>query len=306
MRRISLSAVLVLLLCAILGTAPAEKADGSLTGWYENEWNYMSDAMDISQGIPGNATGVLGKIQRSGVLRVGVNPDCAPRVFPDPAQADGLGGADLTLARRIAERMGVQLKLVRLEETQILPALTENHCDLTISAVAFTPGRALAYTMSNGYDEPVTAPSIGILIREDSGISGLGDLTGKVLIAERNSVMEAYAAKHIPDYLEFRRASSVQTVYESVRQGKADAAIVSLTRAENYLKNNPGSGLQLAEGLTFTPDREYLGSRVAARKGETQLIAFVNGVIAETNRDGSYEAWLTEATARAGELGLMP
>ena len=106
------------------------------------------------------------------------------------------------------------------------------------------------------------------------------------------------------NYREFRRVSSVQTVYEAVRQGKADVGIVDLETAQTYIRNNQGSGLILAEGLYYVPEEQYLGNRVIAKKGELQLIYFVNGVIDEILESGTYEKWIEAAQERADELGL--
>ena len=46
--------------------------------------------------------------------------------------------------------MGVRLEVIPLESTQILLAVSEDHSDLTISGVTFTPGRAITYTLSKG------------------------------------------------------------------------------------------------------------------------------------------------------------
>ena len=105
-------------------------------------------------------------------------------------------------------------------------------------------------------------------------------------------------------YKEFRRISAVQTVYDAVRQGRADAGVVDIETAKNYIRNNPDSGLCLAEGLTFSLDEEYRGDRIAAKKGETMLLYFVNGVIDEVLKDGTYMQWFEEARKRADELGL--
>ena len=112
--------------------------------YVENEWNYVDGSMDAKHGIPENATGVLERIRRKGVLRVATEPYYAPQEFIDP---DLLGqnrfiGADMELARLIAKRMGVELQIVPMEFTQVLPALTDNQVDLTISTISFTSGRA--------------------------------------------------------------------------------------------------------------------------------------------------------------------
>ena len=309
MRKRSLFTVLGLMLAWILAWSPLPGTAGAegQSGWYENEWNFVSDSMDISQGIPKDAIGVLGKIQRTGVLRVAVDPrNAAPQVFLDtsrPAE-DQLAGADIQLARMIAERMGAELRLIRLDSSQLLSALTEDQCDLALSALVYTPGRALSNTLSKGYYFPKDGDTVGILIREGDEIASPEDLAGKVIIAQSNSLAETIAVRLIPDYLEFRRASSIQGVYESMVRGKADAGIVNISTAERYIRKNPRRGLKLVEGLRFSPDESYLGYRVAAKKGETQLIAFVNGVIDEATRTGQYEAWVEEAARRVSELGF--
>ena len=119
-----------------------------------------------------------------------------------------------------------------------------------------------------------------------------------------SSLQEALVAEHVQNYREFRRVSSVQTVYEAVRQGKADAGVVDMETAENYIRNNAGAGLVLAEGLQFVLEKQFLGDRVVAKKGELQLIYFVNGVIDEVLANGTYLTWIEQAQIRADELGL--
>ena len=272
--------------------------------YVENEWNYVDGAIDTTHGIPQNATGVMDRIRRKGVLRVATEPYFAPFEFIDPETVK-IVGSDIELARLIAERMGVELEIVPLEFTQVLPALTENQCDLTISAIAFTPSRAAAYALSKGYYFPESTASTAFVIREEDfgTITSLEALADKSLVAQSNSLQEALASKHIYNYKEFRRLSSVRAVYEAVRKGKADAGVVDMETASNYIRNNKDAGLVLADGLYFALEEEYLGHRVAAKKGELQLIYFVNGVINEVLENGTYQKWAEEAQQRADELG---
>ena len=264
--------------------------------------------MDVSQGIPQNATGVLDRIRRKGVLRVATEPYFAPFEFIDPEQLDQKKyvGADMELAALIAKRLGVKLEIVPMEFTQVLPALSENQCDLTISAIAFTPSRASAYALSKGYYFTQNTASTGFVIRQEDAekIRSLEDLADRTIIAQSNSLQEALASQNIINYKEFRRVSSLQAVYEAVGRGKADAGIVDMETASNYIRNNKDAGLVLAEGMSFTLEEQHRGHRIAAKKGELQLIYFVNGVIDEVLEDGTYVRWLNEAQKRADELGL--
>ena len=288
--------------CVVFRPAAAESY------YVENEWNFADGSIDVNHGIPDNATGVLDRIKRKGVLRVATEPYFAPFEFIDPEQPDQrqYAGADMKLAALIAEKMGVELQIVPLEFTQVLPALTENQCDLTISAIAFTPSRAAAYAVSKGYYFPQTTASTAFVIREEdkdriTSLEAMADLT---IVAQSNSLQEALAAKHIVSYREFRRVSSLQAVYEAVRKGKADAGVVDMETASNYIRNNPDAGLVLADNLYFTLEEQHLGHRIVAKKGELQLIYFVNGVIDEVLENGTYLKWVEEAQQRADELGL--
>ena len=298
---VSLLTGVTLFFCAPFCSAAAEF-------YLENELNYVDGAMDISHGIPDNATGVMDRIKRKGVLRVATEPYFAPQEFIDLEKTgtDQYAGADMELARLIALRMGVELEIVPMEYTQVLPALTDNLVDLTISAIAFTPRRAAAYTMPKGYYFTESAATTAFVIREADReqYTSVEDLSDKTLIVQSSSLQEALVAKNVRNYREFRRVSSVQTVYEAVRQGKADVGIVDLETAQTYIRNNQGSGLILAEGLYYVPDEQYLGNRVVAKKGELQLIYFVNGVIDEVLDNGTYLKWIEDAQKRADELGL--
>jgi polar amino acid transport system substrate-binding protein len=305
MKRLAVFLLTAALLCVWMGMTAAEDADQI---YVENEWNYVDGSMDVRHGIPDNATGVLDRIRRKGVLRVATEPYFAPQEFIDPEKTgqDQYAGADMKLARLIAERMSVELEIIPMEFTQVLPALAEDQCDLTISALSYTPARATSYTLSKGYYFTDSVASTGFIIREEDKdkIASLEDLADKTLIAQSSSLQEALAAAHVRSYKEFRRLSTVQTVFETVRQGKADAGVVDLETAENYITNNPGCGLCIAENMFFTLDEAYQGDRIAAKKNEEMLLYFVNGVIDEVLEDGTYLKWYEEAGERAAELGL--
>ena len=306
--RAGLSGMLAIVL-VFLFAVPFTVAEESWDAIYiENEWNFADGSIDTGHGIPENATGVLDRIRRKGVLKVGTEPYYAPMEFIDPEKSgqSSYAGADMELARLIADKMGVALEIIPMDYTQVLPAVTENQCDLTISAIAFTPGRASSYAMSKGYWFPDSGAMTAFVIREEDreAIASAEDLADKTLVAQSNSLQEALVAEHVHNYKEFRRVSSVQTIYEMVKGGKADAGIVDKETAETYIRNNPSGGLILADNLEYRLEDHYLGYRVVAKKSELQLIYFVNGVIDEVVASGQYAQWIAEAQKRADELGL--
>ena len=69
-----------------------------------------------------------------------------------------------------------------------------------------------------------------------------------------------------------------------------------------YIQNHPNCGLTLVEGIQFDLEEQFEGDRIAGRKGEIQLLYFVNGVIDEVLSSGQYMAWYDEYEQLAAEL----
>ena len=295
----------VLLLAAVPLGAAAEEGEQA---FIENEWNFVDGSMDISKGIPETANGVLARIRETGVLRVGTEPYFAPQEFIDPAlEGQAMyAGADMELARLIAGRMGVELAIIPLDFTEVFRAVNSDQCDLVISALSFIPSRAAVSTMSKGYFFSDTPANITMVIRAEDAekITSVDDLGDRILAAQRGSLQEAVTVDRIHEYKEFRRVALTQEVYEMVSSGKADAGAVDMENAQNYIRNNPDCGLVMAEGIRFSLEKQYAGDRIAAKKGETELMYFVNGVIDEVLAKDLYTEWYREAQKRAEELDL--
>jgi polar amino acid transport system substrate-binding protein len=264
----------------------------------ENMWNFVENSMDVSHGIPEDAAGALERIRLRGKLLVAMEPYFPPQEFIDPALTgqDQYIGADVELAKLIAQRMGVELEIVPMEFSRVLFAVADGECDLAISALAYTPSRAVMMTLSKGYYYSGVTVSSGMLIRADDrdAIKSIDDLRNKVIVAQSGSLQESQAAENVLAYKEFRRVSTMQEVYGLVPEGDADAATVDIETALAYIKNHPNCGLTLVEGIQFDLEEQFEGDRIAGRKGELQLIYFVNGVSDEVLSSGQYMAWYDE------------
>ena len=302
--------MILLALCAALlpAMALAESIDGEGPLYLENEWSFVDTSMDVSGGIPEDAEGVLAAIREAGVLRVATEPYYPPQEFIDPdlSGQDSYVGPDMELARLIAKRMGVELEIVPMDFSVVLDAVAEGNCDLAVSALSYTPGRASTMTLSKGYYYAGESAGSGLMIRAEDleSITDLDSLKGLNLAAQMGSLQEALLAENVFRYHEFRRLSSVSDVYRALEDGSVDAAAVDMTTGMAYVANNPECGLAMAPGFRFKLEEQYEGDRVAAKKGETQLIAFVNGVIDEVLPSGQYQAWFDEYAARAEALGM--
>ncbi len=299
--------LLALLMLPVLSGAEDAGEQGE-TPYQVNEWNFLETSMDISGGIPENASGVLARIRERGAVRVATEPFFPPQEFIDP-DLDGqetYAGADMKLARLIAERMGVELEIVPLDFTDVFIAVQEGTCDLAISAIAYTPGRAYSLTLSKGYYYTAGVASTGVMIRKEDAetLTSLDALADKTLTAQRGSLQESLGADNVRLYQEFIRVESAMDTYQLLMEKKADAAFVDIETAEAFIEHNPDCGLQMMPGVFFALEEQYQGDRIAGKTGELELIAFVNGVLDEVLEKGLYLAWIAEAQQRASELGM--
>ena len=279
-------------------------AEEEPTRFVENEWNFVDASMDVSGGIPEDATGRLARIRATGKLTVATSPYYPPQEFIDESltgQARFVG-ADMELARRIAERMGVELEIVPMSFAEVLSAVADGQYDLAISAVSFTQERAAVLEMSKGYYYTDEQASTGLIIREEDvdSIRGVQDLEKRDIVAQSGSLQESMAADSIAFYHKFRRLPTPNDVYAAVTAGEADTGIVDLENAKAYIENNPDCGLMIVPDVFFELLPQYKGDRVASAKGEIELIGFVNGVIDELLESGEYDRWF-EQYARGEE-----
>ena len=302
-----------LLMAALMALMPAlaespEEGNDEAPLYMENEWNYVDTSMDVSAGIPEKAEGVLGDIREAGVLRVATEPYFPPQEFIDPdlSGQDSYVGSDMTLARLIAQRMGVELEIVPLDFAEVMDAVAEGKCDLAISALAYTPGRAARLTLSKGYYYAGSGSGSGLMIRaaDSDDITDVESLKGRNIAAQSGSLQETQMYENVYHYREFRRLPQVQDLYQLLMDGSVDAVMVDYDTGSSYVENNPDFGLMMVPGVHFTLEEQFEGDRIAAKKGEFQLISFVNGVIDEVLESGQYRAWFDESLARADELGM--
>ena len=92
----------------------------------------------------GQAKDRLAEIKARGYIEFCTEPYFAPMEFIDPSKTgdEQFVGVDIEIAKYIAEKMGVELKIVPLDFTPLLAAIADGRYDLALSAIAYSPSRA--------------------------------------------------------------------------------------------------------------------------------------------------------------------
>lgn len=253
-------------------------------------------------------TNRLQEIQDRGYIEVVTEPAFAPFEFIDPSK-DGdekYIGADIELAKYIADKLEVELRIIPLEFGAVLSSISEGKYDLAISALAYTPARAQAMNMSKGYYFSEDSPGYGLLIRgeDEEIIRGPEDVKDKVMVAQSGSLQEVFVNEQITQYKDFKRVSATTDGFLMVQENKADVCAVSISMAQLYINANPNADLKIIEDFNFIVDPKTDGTRVGMPLGEDELEEEINMIIDQVLNDGSFEKWHKEYTKYAESLGL--
>jgi len=254
--------------------------------------------LTFSIGLAGSAlaAGTLDEIRQRGTLRVGMEPGYMP--FELVNKTGDIIGFDPDCARRMAKALGVKLELVSTAWDGIIPSLMTKKFDIIMSGMTITEERAEVVDFA----DPYIVIGQTLLIRKELAgtIKSYKDLNDpKYKIASKLGTTGEIAAKeYIPKAKYFSYETEQEGVMEVVN-GKVDAFVYdSPYNAVAFAQKGEGKLVFLDQPFTNEP----LGW--AVRKGDPELLAFLNGFLKEIKQDGTYDkiykkwfqdsAWLKE------------
>ena len=247
---------------------------------------------------------LLEEIKAQGYIELCTEPYFAPFEFVDPSKTgdDQYVGVDIEIAKYIAEKIGVELRIVPLDFTAVLAGIADGKYDMAISAIAYSPSRAEAMRLSNVYKP--NSGGYGFLTRTEDvdKYTSVEDLKDAVVITQSGSVQESLYNQNVKACKEFKLVANMTDGYLAVAEGKADVCICSTESAQLYAEANGGLAIP---DFRFEVDPNMNGTVVAMPlKGSDSLLEVVNEAIAELNAQGKIDQWNEEYTAYAAQLGI--
>ena len=241
----------------------------------------------------------LEKILEEGKITNVCEPYFAPYEFIDNTKSgqDLFRGADMELARYIAEQLGVELEIVPLEWSAVLTGVTSGKYDMACAGLGYTEERAQNMELSDIYKP---GADHGLLVRKEDldQYNTLEDFAGKKVGFQNGTIQEMLATAQLPDS-DLQTYDIIQNAVLALDAGKVDAVAVSVPNGEMFVAAN--------ENLAVSPalfEVGETGNCIAVPKGETELKERLNEIIADVKEQDLYNQWLEEAEAEAEALGL--
>ena len=224
-------------------------------------------------------------------LVVGSSATYRPFAYETPTKE--IVGYDIDIIRAVAQKAGLQIKIVNTPWTGIFAALNNGDVDLVISGVTINDKRKQSYDFTAPYFEARQL----IAVNKDSTVKNLKDLSGKKVAVVTGSTADDIASREFgktnPD---IRRFESTPVIISELANGGVDAAIgdngVIAFRTQEHKQ------LKTVSEASFP--KEYFG--IVVKQGNKALLDKLNKGLATAKTDGTYaqiyKKWFqTEAPA---------
>ncbi|MDR2112988.1 MAG: transporter substrate-binding domain-containing protein [Candidatus Accumulibacter sp.] len=245
--------------------------------------------MTVAASFPGTARAAgtaIERIRKNGKLRLATG-NYRPFEYRDE-KSNKIVGYDIDLSELIAEKIGVPLEAQDMQFQSLIPSLQNGRADIVIAAMYITDARREVVDFAT----PYMSTGMVLVVRKDNAkVKSAKDLDGLVVGVKAGATSEHVAEGLLKEGGKFTIKSYRETVDYAMdlANGRIDAAVNDLL---NQLELNKVYPNLTIVGEPFT--KAELG--IAVRKGDDDLIALVDSVLAEIKANGKgdalYKKWI--------------
>ena len=252
----------------------------------------------MAAGLAGCSTGSTGNTDASGaetsgesssekkVLRVGMECAYAPFNWTQETQEVANGdtavpiygqnvyayGYDVMMAKKLADYLGWDLEIHKVEWDTIGLAMDSGEYDCIIAGMGKTPEREASYA----FTEPYYYRDNCLTVKKGSGyenITSLADLAGKnVVVTTQTGTGWVSLEEQIPDMVAGANYATTAECFMAVSNGVADVALIDRPTAESAVMTNTDLVVvTFDEGKGFVDDNGMTNVCIATRLDDTEL-----------------------------------
>ena len=165
------------------------------------------------------------------VLKVALSPDYAPMEFVDTAKEgqEQFVGFDVTLAKHIAEQLGMKLEIEPMSFDACQVAVQMGNVDLGISGFSWTAERAENYLISDYYIAGDNETKQTIIVAADKAgqYTKAEDFAGMKIGAQAASLQELLCNEALPEDTTVELFKDINVAVVALQTGKVDDHVVA-------------------------------------------------------------------------------
>lgn len=225
-------------------------------------------------GTPAVQADVMETIQERGTIVVGIRADYRPYGFLDPD--GGNVGIEPTLARDVAERLGVEYEFVPVVAANRMEFLQQGRIDLMIATMTDTEERR---RVVNIVEPNYYSSGTNLLARKDIGVNEWEDLRGRPICAVQGAFYNRKTQEEFgAELIAFTGTAEVLT---ALQQGRCQAFVYDDSFIQARLQESDWADYEMP---VETIDDAPWGLAVA--HGENNFYEFMSEVIEDWHRTG--------------------
>ena len=240
----------------------------------------------------------------NGQLRVGMECAYAPNNWQESEASDTnvpienvpgayAEGYDVQIARIIADQLGLELVVVKMDWDGLIEALNQGQIDAIIAGMADTESRKEAINFTSPYHETVYALMVNARTQYENATS-LADFNGASVLGQKDTALD-WTIDQIEGVNHLTAVASVPDMIARLQQGTCDAIVINLENAPGYLAANPNFVvISFPEGEGLDPG--FKGACVGLRKSDDALLGLADAVLATIDQEQRDELWETALT----------
>ncbi len=242
----------------------------------------------------------------NGQLRVGMECAYAPNNWQESEASDTnvpienvpgayAEGYDVQIASIIAEQLGLELVVVKMDWDGLIEALNQGQIDAIIAGMADTESRKEAINFSTPYHETVYALMVNAGTPYENATS-LADFNGASVLGQKDTALD-WTIDQIEGVNHLPAVASVPDMIGRLQQGTCDAIVINLENSPGYQAANPNFvaiSFPAGEGL----DPGFTGACVGLRKSDDALLGLADAVLATIDQQRRDERWDTSLSTQ--------
>lgn len=239
------------------------------------------------------------------VLRVAMECTYAPYNWTQPDDSNGAVpisgtndyayGYDVMMAKLIAESMGKELEIVKLDWDSLVPAVESGEVDAVIAGQSITADRLEVVDFS----DPYYYASIVTLVKKDSvyaSATGIADLAGGTCTSQIGTIWYTVCLPQIEDANVLAAQETAPAMLVALEAGTVDFVVTDMPTALAATAVYDDMMILDFSGTAgdFAVSDEEINLGISVQKGNTELLTAINKVLAGLTTD-DYESMMSEA-----------
>ncbi|TQI65592.1 transporter substrate-binding domain-containing protein [Clostridium sp. KNHs216] len=220
------------------------------------------------------------KVKADGAVTMSTNAEFEPFEYKD---GDKIVGIDIDISNKIAEKLGVQLKINDIAFDTLTTELGSGKTNFVAAGMTANEDRKKNVDFSDTYFDASQA----IIVSKDSAIKSRTDLNGKKVGVQQGTTGDTYCTNEdgkndIKVGSTERYAKGVDAITDLIN-GKIDAVVIDDFPAKKFVEKNSDKLVKLDEALTT---EQYA---IAVPKGDKAMLDTVNSVLGELKSSGELD-----------------